>query len=89
MMVPKNPVFPNPLGTENTETCAEPIRQSLLDEKQFLKISLSVKKVNQTVYHFRPVSTSNAKNDAVFPDGLWGIDHRRPNRHWSIIQCNP
>ena len=23
-----HPVFPNPLGTENTETCAEPIQQS-------------------------------------------------------------
>ena len=26
-----HPVFPNPLGTENTETCAEPISKSLLD----------------------------------------------------------
>ena len=28
------------------------------------------------------------KTHAMFPDGLWGIDHRRHNRHWSIIQCN-
>ena len=28
-----HPVFPNPLGTKNTEYCAEPISQSLLDEK--------------------------------------------------------
>ena len=30
-----HPVFPNPMGTENTETCAEPIQQFLLDEKKF------------------------------------------------------
>ena len=31
-------VFPKPLGTENTETCAEPISQPLLHEKQFQNI---------------------------------------------------
>ena len=31
-----HPVFPNPLGTENIENCAESIPQSLLDERQFL-----------------------------------------------------
>ena len=36
-----HPVFPNPLGTENTETCAEPISQSLLDEKQFQNILIT------------------------------------------------
>ena len=30
-----HPVFPNPLGTENTENSAESIPQSLLDEKPF------------------------------------------------------
>ena len=25
---------------------------------------------------------------AVFSNGFWGIDHRRPKRHWGIIQCN-
>ena len=33
-----HPVFRNPLGTENTENCAEPISQPLLDEKQFQNI---------------------------------------------------
>ena len=36
-----HPVFPNPLGTENTETCAEPIWQPLLDEKQFQNILIT------------------------------------------------
>ena len=36
-----HPVFPNPLGTANTETCAEPISQSLLDEKQFQNILIT------------------------------------------------
>ena len=36
-----HPVFPNPLGTGNTETCAEPISQSLLDEKQFQNILIT------------------------------------------------
>ena len=36
-----HPVFPNHLGTENTETCAEPISQLLLDEKQFQNILIT------------------------------------------------
>ena len=36
-----HPVFSNPLGTENTQTCAEPISQSLLDEKQFQNILIT------------------------------------------------
>ena len=49
-----HPVFPNPLGTEDTETCAEPIPQSLLDEKQFQKI-LITKEVDPDCI---PLSTS-------------------------------
>ena len=29
------------------------------------------------------------KTHVVFPNGLWGIDHRWTNRHWGVIQCNP
>ena len=29
------------------------------------------------------------KTHVVFPNGLWGIDHRWINRHWGVIQCNP
>ena len=29
------------------------------------------------------------KTHVVFPNGLWGIDHRWANRHWGVIQCNP
>ena len=36
-----HPVFPNPLGTENTETSEEPIPQSLLDERQFQNILIT------------------------------------------------
>ena len=36
-----HPVFPNPLGIENTETCPEPIPQSILDEKQFQNILIT------------------------------------------------
>ena len=36
-----HPVFSNPLGTENTETCAEPNPQSLMDEKQFQNILIT------------------------------------------------
>ena len=36
-----HPVFPNPWGTEDTETCAEPTPQSLLDEKQFQNILIT------------------------------------------------
>ena len=36
-----HPVFPNPLGTENTETYAEPTAQPLLDEKQFQNILIT------------------------------------------------
>ena len=36
-----HPVFPNPLGTEDAETGAEPIPQSLLDEKQFQNILIT------------------------------------------------
>ena len=32
------PVFPNTLGTENTDTNVEPTPQSLLDEKQFQNV---------------------------------------------------
>ena len=28
------------------------------------------------------------KAHTVFPNGLCGFDHRRPYRHWGIIQCN-
>ena len=49
-----HPVFPNPLGTEDTETCAEPIPQSLLDEKQFQNI-LITKEVDPDCI---PLSTS-------------------------------
>ena len=58
----QNPVFPNPLGTEINEASTEPIPQSLLDGNNS-KISSSPKMVNQTVYHFRPVSTLNAKSE--------------------------
>ena len=36
-----HPVFPNPLGTENPETTAESIPQSLLDEKQFQNVLIT------------------------------------------------
>ena len=36
-----HPVFPNPLGTENIENCAESIPQSLLDERQFLNVLIT------------------------------------------------
>ena len=36
-----HPVFPNPLGTENTGTNAEPTLQSLLDEKQFQNVLIT------------------------------------------------
>ena len=36
-----HPVFPNPLGTENTENSSEPIPQSLLDEKQSQNILIT------------------------------------------------
>ena len=34
-------VFPNPLGTEDTETANEPNPQSLLDEKQFQNVLIT------------------------------------------------
>ena len=83
-----HPVFPNPLGTENTKTCAEPIPQSLLDEKQFQIILITREgepDCNTTFDQYQP---QMQKTHAIFPDALWGIDHRRPNRHWSIIECN-
>ena len=33
-----HPVFPNHLGTESTENCADSIPQSLLDERQFQNV---------------------------------------------------
>ena len=51
------PVFPNPLGTNNTENSAKSIPQSLLDRLFSLP-----KMVNQTVYPCQPTLTVNAKN---------------------------
>ena len=36
-----HPVFPNPLGTENTENSGEITPQSLLDEKQFQNVLIT------------------------------------------------
>ena len=36
-----HPVFPNPLGTEITETDTQPTSQSLFDEKQFQNVPIS------------------------------------------------
>ena len=36
-----HPVFPNPLGTENTDTNNEPMPQSRLDEKQFQNVLIT------------------------------------------------
>ena len=36
-----HPVFPNPLGTENPENCAETTPQSLLDEQQFQNVLIT------------------------------------------------
>ena len=36
-----NPVFPNPLRTEDPETASGPNPQSLLDEKQFQNVLIS------------------------------------------------
>ena len=36
-----HPVFPNLLGTENTENCAESLPQSLLDERQFQNVLIT------------------------------------------------
>ena len=36
-----HPVFPNPLGIENTENCAESIPQSLLEETQFQNVLIT------------------------------------------------
>ena len=39
--VTNHPVFPNPLGTETHEDVAQPIPQSLLDEKQFQNVLIT------------------------------------------------
>ena len=76
-----HPVFPNPLGTETNEASTEPIPQSLLDEKQFQNILITKEGEPDCI----PLSTSNQyqpqmqEANVVFPDGLWGINHRRPN----------
>ena len=49
-----HPVFPNPLGTENTDTSADPIPQTLLDEKQFQIILITKEDESDCI----PLSTS-------------------------------
>ena len=48
-------VFPNPLGTENTENCAESIPQSLLEERQFQSVLIT----KESEPDFSPLSTNN------------------------------
>ena len=44
--------------------------------------------VSLTDYHFYQYQPQMQETNAIFPNGLWEIDHRRPNRHWGIVQCN-
>ena len=61
------PVFPNPFGTEITESHNEAITQSLIDVKQFPKFL-----VTKDVYHSPQTSTSVPKAcDCVVQINLW------------------
>ena len=87
-----HPVFPNPLGTEDAETGAEPIPQSLLDEKQFQNILITKEGELDCVPLSTTINLKSKNKNACYispSHGLWGIDHGRHNRHWSIIQSHP
>ena len=59
----------------------------LLDESAFLHVLTT--REGEPAYI--PLSTNLGlkykiqQTDAILPDGLWGTNHRRPHRHWTLI----
>ena len=58
-----HPVFPNPLGPENTKSNAEPLPQSPVVEKHFQNVLITKdSEPDGTTLHSLPTSTSSARN---------------------------
>ena len=62
-----HPVFPNPLGTENTENTAESISQSLLDETQFQNVLITKEGEPDYIPLSTNISLKSKKRMLYFP----------------------
>ena len=83
-----HPVFPNHLRTENLESTADAIPQSLLDEKQFQNILVTKDGEQDCIPLSTSINLKCKKRMVCFPVDFGGIDIRRPYRHWGIIHWN-